>query len=96
MRGQGDRRWYTTGAFACGDHPIPAAETGGPFLQLAPLLYLRSEDLPIWPLSLAQSAANMLAAQGARADQLGLAVWGWANHSDAIGFGGSADLRRAM
>ncbi len=83
LRGEAGSPWYTTGAFACADHDIPAVETGGPFLQLAPLLYLTAQRLPLGTPSLAASAANMLLAQSAWAADLGLAVWGWANHSDS-------------
>lgn len=83
LRGDDKRRWYTTGAFDCAEHEIPAAETGGPFLQLAGLLYLTSERVPVGSLSLADSAYNMLAAQGDFAWRNDLTLWGWANHSDA-------------
>ncbi len=83
LRGQAGYRWYTTGAFSCGTSVIPAAETGGPFLQLAPITYLDADRLPIGGLSIADSAAAMLAAQRDWAAGQGLAVWGWANQSDA-------------
>lgn len=83
LRGVGAHRWYTTGAFACDVSTIPAAETGGPFLQLAGLTYLDSAELPIGTLSLGESAANMLAAQRDWAADQALGVWGWANHGDA-------------
>ena len=82
LRGVGADRWYTTGAFACADSEIPAAETGGPFLQLAALTYLHAGQLPIGTPSLAESAANMLRAQMEHAGGLGLPIWGWSNHAD--------------
>ncbi len=82
-RGADRHRWYTTGAFDCAEHYIPAVETGGPFLQLAPLLYLTPANLPIGTLSIGQSAANMLAAQKNWAAARGLDVWGWASHRDS-------------
>lgn len=82
LHGVGAHRWYTTGAFACADSDIPAAETGGPFLQLAGLTYLNADLLPIGTLSLAESAVNMLWAQKTFAEGLALPVWGWSNHTD--------------
>jgi hypothetical protein len=83
LRGQGIYRWYTTGAFDCAESTIPAIETGGPFLQLAPQTYLSSGQLPLGDLTLADSVANMMAAQRDWAVNQALALWGWANHSDA-------------
>ncbi|MCD4749646.1 MAG: hypothetical protein K8R59_09755 [Thermoanaerobaculales bacterium] len=80
--GVGPYRFYAPGDCSCGN-PIPATAVGGPFLQLAPLTYLDSSQLPIGSLSLADSAANMLAAQRDWAADQALALWGWANHSDA-------------
>ncbi|MCP4901540.1 MAG: hypothetical protein GY906_31645 [bacterium] len=83
LRGQGIYRWYTTGVFDCGVSTIPAIETGGPFLQLAPQIYLSSSQLPLGDLTLADSVANMMAAQRDWATSQALSLWGWTNHSDA-------------
>jgi hypothetical protein len=74
--------WYTTGRY-CVNPDIPASDTGGPFLQLAALQYLSSPSLG--PLTLEQSARNMLLAQSRFAAQSGLALAGWANASDPDG-----------
>ncbi len=78
--GSGRRRWYTTGRF-CLNPDVPASDTGGPFLQLAGLLYLRSKDVPMGALSLQRSARNMLLAQSDFARREGLPLAGWANSS---------------
>jgi hypothetical protein len=82
LRGNGAYHWYTTGAFSCADSTIPAIETGGPFLQLAALIYLDADQLPLGSMTLADSAANMLRAQRAWAISQGLNLWGWANQGD--------------
>ena len=74
-----DRPWYRSGS-AC-DGPIPATEGGGPFLQLVPLLYLGDDLLPVGPLTMEQSAANMVHAQMEYAATEGLSFWGWSNAS---------------
>jgi hypothetical protein len=79
--GPADAGWYTTGQY-CMNPTIPASDTGGPFLQLAGLLYLSPGQIPLGPLSLADSARNMLRAQDAYAHQRGLKLAGWANASD--------------
>lgn len=80
--GSGSNEWYSTNACSCGN-VIPATATGGPFLQLAGLTYLLADLIPIGELPLADSAANLLAAQRDWAADNQLALWGWANHSDA-------------
>ena len=81
LDGSSSEPWYTT-APPCLSAPIPAIGTGGPFLQLAGLQYLNSRFIPLGPLSLADSARNMLRAQARYADENGLSLAGWANASD--------------
>ena len=76
--GVGPYRFYSPGECGCGNQ-IPATAVGGPFLQLAPLTYLDASRVPIGSLSLADSAANMLAAQRDWADDQALGLWGWAS-----------------
>lgn len=83
LRGPQEHPWYTTGAFECAQSTIPAIETGGPFLQLAPLTYLDAARLPVGGIGLDESAAGMLAAQRDWAADQTLQLWGWANQSDA-------------
>lgn len=73
--------WYTTGRF-CVRPDLPGSDTGGPFLQLAPLIYLDSARVPLGDLSLGDSAAHMLLAQAQYAAANGLALYGWSNSSD--------------
>ena len=80
LDGPPESPWYTTGE-PCRASPIPAIGTGGPFLQLAGLTYLSSDEIPLGSLSLAQSARHMLQAQAAFAPQR-LPLAGWANASD--------------
>jgi hypothetical protein len=74
-------RWYSTGK-SCMNPAIPASDTGGPFLQLAGLIYLSSEQIPMGTLSLGVSAQNMLRAQYQFATTSGLTLAGWASASD--------------
>ena len=73
--------WYSTGV-ACQNAAIPGTENGGPFMQLAGLLYLASEDIPMGMLPLADSARNMMRAQYRYANTLGVPLAGWANATD--------------
>jgi hypothetical protein len=73
--------WYNAGGL-CANAAIPASDSGGPFLQLAGLLYLASEQIPMGALSLGASAQNMLRAQYKFAADHGLALAGWASASD--------------
>lgn len=78
--------WYNAGS-SCANASIPASDSGGPFLQLAALLYLSSTRIPMGPLSLATSAENMLRAQYAYASAQQLILAGWSNAADADGCG---------
>jgi len=76
-----DAPWYNAGAL-CANAAIPASDSGGPFLQLAGLLYLASEQIPMGALSLGTSAQNMLRAQYKFAAANNLSLAGWASASD--------------
>jgi hypothetical protein len=73
--------WYGAGD-GCTDTAIPASDGGGPFVQLAGLLYLDSGQIPVGRLSLLSSARNMLRAQYQFARDNNLHLGGWANASD--------------
>jgi hypothetical protein len=73
--------WFTTGP-PCQTNPIPATGVGGPFLELAAPLYFDERRIPWGPLSLGQSAGNMLRAQARFARQRGLDLAGWSSASD--------------
>ncbi len=80
LDGAAGRRWYTTGRF-CLNAEIPASDTGGPFLQLAGLVYLRGKNIPMGPLSLTRSARHMLVEQDRFGRRRRLELAGWANMS---------------
>ncbi len=80
LDGPAGHPWYTTGRF-CLNPAIPASDTGGPFLQLAGLVYLRGKQVPLGPLSLTRSARNMLLEQFRFGRREGLELAGWANMS---------------
>jgi hypothetical protein len=73
--------WYGTGR-SCMNADIPASDSGGPFVQLAGLLYLSSDLIPMGTLSLRDSARNMLRAQYDFATSHGAPLAGWASASD--------------
>jgi len=79
--------WYTSGN-TCADAAIPATEGGGPFMQLAGLLYLASDQIPVGTLPLADSARNMVRAQYeyAKLRRLQLAGWSSASDPDSCGY----------
>ena len=81
LAGPADAPWYNAGG-VCSNTAIPASDSGGPFLQLAGLLYLASEKIPMGALALGASAQNMLRAQYKFAADKGLALAGWASASD--------------
>ncbi len=88
LSGQGCQRsgperwpWYKAGDL-CANAEIPGSDGGGPFQQLAGLLYLASDQIPMGPLSLGASADNMLRAQYEFARENNLALAGWSNASD--------------
>jgi hypothetical protein len=81
LAGPADAPWYNAGGL-CANAAIPASDSGGPFLQLAGLLYLASEQIPMGALSLGASAQNMVRAQYQFAADKGLALAGWASASD--------------
>jgi hypothetical protein len=73
--------WYNAGDL-CAKAAIPASDSGGPFLQLAGLLYLASDQIPMGGLSLSASAQNMLRAQYQFAHENNLTLAGWSSASD--------------
>ncbi|HEX7506934.1 MAG TPA: hypothetical protein VF550_09190, partial [Polyangia bacterium] len=79
--GPADAPWYGAGGL-CANAAIPASDSGGPFLQLAGLLYLASDQIPMGSLSLGASAQNMLRAQYRFAADNDLVLAGWASASD--------------
>ena len=81
LAGTGAAPWYGTGT-TCANPAIPASDTGGPFLQLAGLLYLTSDRIPMGALSLRQSALNMVRSQYQFAADNKLLLAGWASASD--------------
>ncbi len=81
LAGPADAPWYNAGE-PCANAAIPASDIGGPFVQLAGLLYLASDQIPMGALSLAASAQNMLRAQYRFAAEHNLALAGWASASD--------------
>jgi hypothetical protein len=81
LAGPADTPWYNAGGL-CANATIPASDSGGPFLQLAGLLYLASDQIPMGALSLGASAQNMLRAQYRFAADQGFALAGWASASD--------------
>lgn len=80
-RGGTDVPWYGAGDL-CADTAIPASDGGGPFVQLAGLLYLDSGQVPVGRLSLLTSARNMLRAQYRFALDNNLHLGGWSNASE--------------
>jgi hypothetical protein len=87
LAGSGDLPWYGA-ATSCANPSIPASEGGGPFLQLAGLLYLSSDAIAMGTLSLRASALNMMRTQYrfAAANDYGLAGWANASDSDACDY----------
>jgi hypothetical protein len=81
LAGPATAPWYNAGE-QCARAAIPASDSGGPFLQLAGLLYLASEQIPMGTLSLSASAQNMLRAQYQFAAEQRLGLAGWASASD--------------
>ncbi len=87
LAGPAGAPWYSAGEL-CANATIPASDSGGPFLQLAGLLYLASDQIPMGPLSLGASAQNTLRAQYqyAAANNLPLAGWASASSPDACAY----------
>lgn len=79
--GPADAPWYQTGDRDTSP-PIPASDGGGAAPQLAALLYLQSEQIPMGPLSLGASAEHRLRAQYRFASTNNLALAGWSQASD--------------
>jgi len=84
LAGPSQEPWYSAGDL-CAKVAIPASDSGGPFLQLAGLLYLASDKIPLGALSLGDSAKNMLRAQYKFAEDNHLDLAGWASASDPDG-----------
>jgi len=81
LTGRKGAPWYDAGDL-CANAALPASDGGGPFLQLAGLLYLASDQIPMGSLSLGASARNMLRAQYDFARENNLTLAGWSNASD--------------
>lgn len=93
MDGPASTPWYTTGR-SCVGRSIPGTDTGGPFLQLASLVYLDGTRIHLGGVTLADSAANMLRSQADFASAQKLPLFGWASaaNPNSCGYMGCGSL----